>query len=142
MSVTQTETQWFLDAQVRFLVSHREGEDGISIIECESETHAPPLHVHETEDEAFRVLDGTMRAVVGDEDLVLRAGDAALLPKGVPHAIRVESESARWLVATTRGDFEAFVRSQLRDELAPPDPEALTAAAAAHGIAIVGPPLA
>lgn len=141
MSATQTRTQWFLDARVRFLTSHGDGDDGISIIECDSETHAAPMHVHETEDEAFHVLEGALRAVVGGEELVLAPGEAAVAPKGVPHAIRVEGGRARWLVVTTNGDFEAFVRSQLKDELVPPDPDALAAAAAAHRIAIVGPPL-
>jgi len=76
-----------------------------------------------------------------------------LAPKGVPHTYRVESrEGARWLVITTRGDFERFVhalsrpaeRPELPTSQGPPTPEqadALAAAAREHGIELVGPPL-
>jgi len=63
------------------------------------------------------------------------------------------SEQARWLVITAAAPFEQFVRALARPAAAPglppasgaPDEaaiEALTAAAAAHGIEFVGPPLA
>lgn len=85
--------------------------------------------------------------------MTIGAGETLLAPKGVPHTYRVESrEGARWLVVTTRGDFERFVRSlsrpaerpELPASEGPPTPEqadALAAAAREHGIELVGPPL-
>jgi mannose-6-phosphate isomerase-like protein (cupin superfamily) len=145
---------WFLDTHVDIRVAHEDGDDGISIIESEASwADSPPLHVHHNEDEAFHVLSGELRLVVGDDELRVAAGETALAPKGVPHTYRVESrDGARWLVTTTGGDFERFVRSFSRPAEAPrlpapagpPTPEqvaALAAAAAEHGIELVGPPL-
>jgi uncharacterized cupin superfamily protein len=99
------------------------------------------------------VIDGELTLRLGDELLELRAGACALAPKGVPHTYRVDSDTARWLVVTTNGDFEAFVRAAPREPEhdglpqrngapAPEQQEALAALAAAHEIELVGPPLA
>lgn len=63
------------------------------------------------------------------------------------------SEHARWLLVTTHGDFERFVREVARPATAPklpapsgpPTPEqqrALAEVALRHGIELLGPPLA
>ena len=69
------------------------------------------------------------------------------------HTYRVQSpEGARWLVITSRGDFERFVRAisrpaervELPEPVGPPTPEqaeALATAALRFGIELVGPPL-
>jgi mannose-6-phosphate isomerase-like protein (cupin superfamily) len=152
---TSTEQLWFLNQLVTVRVRHDEGEDGISVLESLAPHGAsPPLHVHETEDETFHVLEGDLRFVAGDADIRLGAGETTLGPKGVPHTYRVESPAgARWLVITTRGDFERFVHALSRpaeaSELPAPNPAAptpeqedeLAAAAREHGIKFVGPPL-
>lgn len=43
-----------------------------------------PLHRHE-EDEAWYVLDGTLRVRVGDEDVEATRGGAVIVPGGTPH---------------------------------------------------------
>lgn len=143
---------WFLGTTVRFLASCEDGTDGLSLIESlAARGDSPPLHVHRTEDELFHVLEGELRLRVGEADLRLTAGEAAVAPRGVPHTYRVESPQARWLVTTAGGDFERFVRALSRpaeaDGLppqAPPSPEEvdrLVTVAARHRIMIVGPPL-
>lgn len=150
---TRPETVWFLNTEVSFRVPADAGADGITLIESLApEGDSPPLHVHGTEDELFHVLEGTMRVRLGDEELVLEAGESVLAPKGVPHTYRVESPRARCLVVTTSGDFERFVRAASRAAEAPglPEPagpptpeqvEALTELAARSSITFVGPPL-
>jgi quercetin dioxygenase-like cupin family protein len=152
-TAVETGQLWFLHSSVSFPVSSVDGEDGISIMESlAGHGDSPPLHVHTTEDEAFHVLEGTMRFSIGGRELVLSRGETALAPKGVPHTYRVDSSEARWLVVTTRGDFERFVRalgrpaerSGLPSAGGPPTEEqqqALVATAAKHGIEFVGPPL-
>jgi quercetin dioxygenase-like cupin family protein len=147
------EQLWFLDTLITVRVSSEEGSDRTSVIEhLARRGDSAPLHVHHTEDEIFHVLDGDLRFRVGDADLRARAGETLLAPKGVPHTYRVESGRARWLVTTTRGDFERLVRSfgrpagraELPEPSPPPTPERLEALAAAcreHGIEILGPPL-
>ncbi len=145
----------FLDTVVTLHVRHNEGAGGVSILESWAVYgDSPPLHVHRTEDESFYVLEGTLRLNVAGEDLVLSTGESGLVPMGVPHTFRVESEEgARWLVITSQGDFERFVLalSSPAEEGAapsssgPPTEEqqhTLATVAAAHGIDLVGPPLA
>ena len=145
----------FLDSLVRVHVAHGDGGDGVSILEFRAPFgDSPPLHVHHTEDESFFVLDGSLRLAVGDDELRLEAGQGARAPRGVPHSYRVDSSGgARWLVVTTGGDFERFVGAlaapaaseAIPERSGPPAPEqaeALAAVAAAHGIELVGPPLA
>lgn len=108
----------------------------------------PPLHVHHRDDETFYVLDGEMTLFFPDRQTVLRQGQAALAPRGVPHAYRVESEAARWLVINSPSGYERFVRAASqpaeREELPPAgrpvDAVALTDAAEQAGVEILGPP--
>ena len=48
-----------------------------------------PLHVHENEDEIFKVLEGEMELTVGDKTTILKAGDLAFGPVGVPHSWKI-----------------------------------------------------
>jgi quercetin dioxygenase-like cupin family protein len=154
LAASSTEQLWFLNTLHTMRVRNDESEDGISVMETLApHGDSPPLHVHHTEDETFHVLEGELRMRAGDADITIAAGETLLAPKGVPHTYRVESrEGARWLVITTRGDFERFVRalsrpaerSALPTPHGPPTPEqtdALAAAARDHGIELVGPPL-
>jgi quercetin dioxygenase-like cupin family protein len=153
-TATETRALWFLGTRVSLPVAAADGGDGISLIESVAPRgDSPPLHVHASEDEAFHVLEGTLRLRVGGDELVLEAGESALAVKGVPHTYRVETPRARWLVVTTHGDFERFVRAigrpaehdGLPPAAGPPSADeqrALAEIAAAHRIELVGPPLA
>jgi quercetin dioxygenase-like cupin family protein len=145
---------WFLNTLVRFPVSHAHGGDGISVMASLARRgDSPPYHVHHTEDEAFHLIEGELVFLVDGETQRILPGETHLAPKGVPHTYRVVSEQARWLVVTTHGDFERFVREASRPALTaalpapagPPTPEeqqSLGALALRHGIELVGPPLA
>jgi len=147
------ELLWFNDTLVAIRLSTSAGADGISVIEhLMPYGSSPPLHVHRHEDEVFHILEGTMRFHVAGRDIVGRAGQTVLAPKGVAHSYRVESTAgARCLTVTTCGDFEKMVREVSRvataAEMPPqeaPTPEviaALTDACARNGIDIVGAPL-
>lgn len=146
---------WFLNTMVTIRVGAQDGANGMSVLEHQAPfCDSPPLHVHEREDEIFHVLSGELRCRVGQREFQLHAGETALAPCGVPHTYIVESEGgARWLTMTCGRDFEALVRSVSRlaerDGLpipagapTPQQAAALAAACQAHGIALVGPPLA
>ncbi|MBN9546199.1 MAG: cupin domain-containing protein [Alphaproteobacteria bacterium] len=145
---------WFLNSRVVIHRPSASSADGLSVAE-----HwipfgdSPPLHVHHREDEIFHVLEGVVRFCVADQEIVIRAGQSALAPKGAPHTFRVESESgARVLVMAPGNDFEGLVRDVSvpagHDGLPPPfapTPAAIRALAEAcerHGITILGPPMA
>lgn len=102
-----------------------------------------PWHVHHTEDESFYVLEGAMSVIVGDGRALLRAGDYAFGPRGVPHGFRIEGDGpARILLMTTGSELSDFIsEASLPDGTPPiaPDMAALVAAAERHNMAILGP---
>ncbi|HET7046449.1 MAG TPA: cupin domain-containing protein [Gaiellaceae bacterium] len=141
-----TETRWFTGTRCRILV----GEESHSLVEMQA-AHGdmPPLHVHHGHDEIFYVLAGRMSVHLPGRRLELGPGEAAFAPREVPHVYRVDSEEgARWLAATTSGEFAAFVEETSLpadgDGYAPegvlPAPPELVAAGARHGIEVLGPP--
>jgi mannose-6-phosphate isomerase-like protein (cupin superfamily) len=144
----------FRDTLVRVRMSATRGNDGISVLEHRArQGEAPPLHIHRNEDEVFHLLGGRLLFEIGSRRITVREGDVVLAPRGVPHRFLVESETgAHWLTIMRGGDFETLVTdvSMPTDLIDPPaishpGPEeiaALTAACAANGIDIVGPPLA
>jgi quercetin dioxygenase-like cupin family protein len=108
---------------------------------------ATPWHVHHTHDEYFYILDGEVTAQVGEERIVLRAGDYAFGPRGVPHGYRVTGNGpARLLMMTGDRDFAEFVREisipAASEDLPPPadhDFGRVTTLAARYGIEVFGP---
>lgn len=109
---------------------------------------APPLHRHDADGEGFYVLEGAMDVTVEGERHTLRPGDFAWIPPGLVHTFRPASEGVRAIVLVAPAGFEAFVRAAgapcagtgLPAPSAPPDPAAMAALGAEHGITIVGPP--
>jgi len=137
--------RWFTDTRMRIVVA----DESMSVIEAEARRgNMPPLHVHHDEDETFYVLEGRLTLHTPDGAVEFGPGEAVLGRRGVPHAYRVESETARWLVVTNGGGFASFVEATSvpaeTDGFAPPEkmasPEVLDAEAAARGIEILGPP--
>jgi quercetin 2,3-dioxygenase len=102
----------------------------------------PPLHLHPEQDEVFIVEDGEYRFQCGDEQHLLRAGDSVFLPRGVPHTFRQLSPTGRLrFLYTPAGRMEDFFAA-LSELTGPPSPEAGARLFAAHGMRVVGPPLA
>jgi quercetin dioxygenase-like cupin family protein len=104
-----------------------------------------PLHVHTQEDEGCYVLDGDLTFFVGEDVIRATAGDWIYLPRGVPHAVRVNSEEARTLWIVVPGAFMSFFAETFppadADPASNPQPdlERLAAAAAAYGVTLLGP---
>ena len=44
-----------------------------------------PLHLHEQDDEAWYVLEGTLVVQLGDKEIEARAGSAVFASRGTPH---------------------------------------------------------
>jgi len=61
-----------------------------------------PLHVHHSDDEAWYVLEGTLRFRLGDEEVEAPAGGAVIAPRGVAHTYwNPRPEPARYLLVMT-----------------------------------------
>jgi quercetin dioxygenase-like cupin family protein len=110
---------------------------------------ATPLHV-ETEEETFYVLDGEILLHIAGREFRGTPGTVAVIPRGVPHAFVVESETARLLVLFTPAGrtSEAFFRAAGEPAETPtlppaghgPDLERLQEAARRTGLKVLGPP--
>ncbi len=109
----------------------------------------PPVHIHHAEDELLQIIEGNVRIVCGDTDVILGPGGFAYLPRGVPHTFWVQGdEPARMLAIFTPGGVERMFTdsgepteaAQLPggEATAPGGLEALTAH---YRVEHIGPPL-
>ena len=70
--------------------------------ETSAERPVAPLHVHDRDDEAWYVLEGTLGFTRGDATVIAPAGSAVLMPAGVPHTYwNAGSTRARYLLVMT-----------------------------------------
>jgi quercetin dioxygenase-like cupin family protein len=131
------EQVWFITGLADLLVA----QDDLSIVRMHMPAgDQPPLHVHHDEEECFYVLSGEVTLWVGEmSPVVVRTGESAVAPRGIPHTYRAGDEPAVALV-TTNGTFAAFVRAAGTDASEPGDPEKLARIAAEHRISLLGPP--
>src|SRR5215203_2927516 len=107
------EALWFFGMLVTMkATSEQTGGEFILIEELAPRGTATPLHVHPSDDESFYVLEGEMTFFLEDgKPIPASAGSFVHIPKGyVPHAFRVDSESARFLVLTGP-PHERFIRA-------------------------------
>lgn len=73
-----------------------EASDGrFALIEFLFPRHAsPPLHTH-PQDESYIVQEGRLTVQAGEQRFELVPGAAAVVPMGVAHTFRVDSDAAR-----------------------------------------------
>jgi quercetin dioxygenase-like cupin family protein len=101
----------------------------------------PARHLHYDQDEWFYALEGEFLIEVGADRYTLRPGDSLLAPRQVPHVWASIADSRARILITflPAGKMEAFFREVTKANAMPPqDPELWRA----HGMELVGPPLA
>ena len=107
---------------------------------------AAPVHVHSREDEYFLVVEGQARLFLGDGRIDAEPGDLVVLPRGVPHAYLITSETARLVGMASPGGFESFFAElgtpvvEGEPPAPAPEPALMARTAAAYGVEIVGAP--
>jgi quercetin dioxygenase-like cupin family protein len=144
------ERLWFLGTLAIIRVAGEAVEDRFALIEFLFPRHtSPPLHTH-PQDESYVVLEGRLTVKAGDERFELEEGGTGVIPMGVAHTFRVDSDTARVLVLSTPAGLERFVRAgsvpATAPTLPPADaprltPEELERVFEAHGQVNLGPPL-
>jgi len=66
-----------------------------------------PLHLHRDDDEAWYVLEGTLRVRMGDKELEARSGSGVLVPRGTPHTYwNPGPEPLRYLLVMTANVYD------------------------------------
>ena len=150
-----TGTKFWFDSQVmEVLISAQDTDGTLSIVrQTLGGGYAPPLHVHEREDQTLHVLDGSLTAwldPMGESPAKaeLATGDSIHLPRGIPHAFRAGNEGVTLLEINTPGGFEHFHLDAGDEpthdgvpEQTPTDIERLARCAADHACTILGPPV-
>ena len=105
----------------------------------------PPLYSTD-EHETFHVRSGRVTFFIGVEVVPAKAGDVVKAPAGTARTLRVESEEARWMVATEvrsparYDDFGRALAAPSGDWANLEEAATVTAIAAANRITILGPP--
>lgn len=97
-----------------------------------------PMHVHENEDEVFRILQGEIEFIVGGETRMLKAGDTIFLPRLVPHAFKVVGErNAKAIVTVIPSGIEDMFEQLSQLPAGLPDPEKVFGICSRFGIKFV-----
>ena len=126
---------------IQFKLSSQ-GNDGLLIIENTfHKKGGPARHVHHEQDEWFYAVEGEFIIEVGQERFRFNPGDSLLAPRKVPHAWAFVGETKGKMLITfmPAGKMEAFFREVTKANAMPPQDPALWRA---HGMELVGPPLA
>src|SRR3954447_5972780 len=145
----QAQAWWFLDTLV---VEHR-CAPGMETVVLEMTLplgSAPPLHVHDSLDDTWYILDGEMVVRCGDDTAVVGAGHWVSMPRGVPHSFRVVGDrDARILLVHDNATFRDLIRRLgvpagahvvPAQRVSPPMDE-LARIAGAHDLTPIGPPM-
>lgn len=145
------ERRWFLGTLATIRIPGEAVDGRFALIEFMFPQHAsPPRHTH-PQDESYVVLDGVLTVQTGERRFVLHSGGAAVVPMGVAHTFRVDSNTARVLVLSTPSGLERMILDGSIPANAPtlppadasrPTPEELSRIFEAHGQVNCGPPLA
>jgi mannose-6-phosphate isomerase-like protein (cupin superfamily) len=126
---------------VRFMIDGDETGGGFSLVEhpMPPRALAAPLHRHSREDEYSFVLEGRVGALLGEEVVYGEPGDLIFKPRGQWHTFwNAGTEPARLLEIISPAGFEGYFEElvELLQQAGRPDPAALAAVAARHGLEV------
>jgi len=100
-----------LGSRCRTIVSGAMTDGKLAIVHVEVEYSgvSVPEHTHDLEDEAFHVLEGSVRFTLGDKEVIVNAGETIFGPRGLPHSWIALEPSKIVVSVTPSGLEEMFV---------------------------------
>lgn len=129
---------------IKFLCPADKTDKAWSLMEAALPEHAgPPPHAHPW-DEAYYVIEGEVRFMLGDREEILKKGDFIFAPGGTLHGFQgASAQPARILVFDAPAHAESFFRDVEREvsEL-PRDLAKVPAIGARHQIRFAPPKMA
>jgi quercetin dioxygenase-like cupin family protein len=142
---------WFLGSLVTIKVSGDAVDGRCAMLEfLMPRDVSPPRHYHQS-DELFIMLEGELTFVAGDQRFTAERGSDWVVPGGVPHTFRVESDTARLVAVYAPAGLmeDCFRKAGLpaaTPSLPPPDAparpmEVIEEVMRTHDHHNVGPPL-
>jgi len=126
---------------VKISGSDTNGDLAIFELTSLSQGKGTPLHIHNSQDEVFYVIEGAYYFQVGDEKHNLTVGDSIFLPRKVAHAWTQASEKGKMtVIMQPAGKLENFfiTMSELDHE---PTQGEIAKIFADNDMQVVGPPL-
>jgi quercetin dioxygenase-like cupin family protein len=145
------ERRWFLGTLATIRIPGESVDGRFALIEFLFPQYAsPPQHTH-PQDESYIVLDGVLTVQSREQRFLLNPGGAAVVPMGLAHTFRVETDTARVLVISTPSGLDRMILDASIPASAPTLPPADTPRPTAkelsqifelHGQVNYGPPLA
>ncbi|MDT0606105.1 cupin domain-containing protein [Croceitalea rosinachiae] len=133
-----TQLRIFGNPQFHKVVGTDTGEQVFEWVDDLAPGSGIPPHVHTKEDEIFRVLQGEVEVMVGDDVMVLKAGDMAFAPKNLVHSWKVvgEQKAKMWASAFPSG-MEHMFHELHKMPAGPPDLKKVAAICETYGIQFV-----
>ncbi len=127
---------------------HGDLDGAYSVVEWVSEPGipGPPLHIHNTTDEAFYVVEGTFGFLTGERTFEGAAGAFVFAPKGLEHTYWNEANTpSKMLITISPPGFERYFEELAEGlEAAEDDEQAAMSVRRAlsenYDIEVVGPP--
>lgn len=105
----------FLGARVKPLLLSTETGGNFSVFEfIEVKGLEAPFHIHENEDEIWRVVEGEITFYLEGEEIDTVSGDTVFVPRGKSHTFRLKTETAKAILSLTSTDFENIIRDIAR----------------------------
>jgi len=131
-----------IGGDITFIVRGEQSDGALTALEAAAPPgEGPPLHFHGREDETVYIIEGEFRFKLGDELSTIGPGSFVFIPRGRKHTWQcIGDRPGRFLFTFAPAGMEGFFeRLASMTEF---DPEEFRAAAAEHGMEVVGPPLA
>ncbi len=106
-----------------------------------SQGKGTPLHIHNSQDEIFYIIEGSYKFKVGDDKYDLTAGDSIFLPRKVAHAWTQVSEKGKMsVIMQPAGKLENFFVTMAALDHEPSQQE-IAKIFSDNDMQVVGPPL-
>ncbi len=103
--------------EIRFKVTGAQSGGGFTLFEFKSVPGHPgiPHHMHESHEEMWHILEGTLQLRIEDEVHAANAGETFMVPRGIGHSFWTEGEEpSRMLSLFCPAGFEGWFRDRTR----------------------------
>lgn len=125
--------------------SRTDGQVIIGEAKLAPRTSGPSLHLHEREDEATYVVEGTLTFRIGDDEFEAGPGSLVWAPRGIPHTFANKTDApVRVLGVIVPAGIEGMFEEQMAyfSQLeGPPDQKIIDEIGGRYGVKVVGPGL-
>lgn len=104
------ESYLFMGARIKPLLLSEDTGGSFTVFEfTETQGLEPPFHIHENEDEIWRIVDGEATFLLENKEIDACSGDTIFVPKGKLHTFKLKTKTMTAILSLTSTDFETIV---------------------------------